>query len=164
MEHRASTPQDPATDSAAASPAGVPARTDDSRDRLIAGAVAVLMIVGMAVGWLTDDPSTSDVIAFAVILVILLVAIALLVTRFVPSWRASGAERAGRTGLIFGVLALIACVVFWTGLPFPLGLGAILLGLWARESGPANARGKATAALALGGFAVLASFVVLLVG
>jgi len=117
------------------------------------------MIIGMAAGWLTDDPSTSDVIAFAVILVILLVANALLV----PRWPASGAEHAGRIGLIFAVLALF-CVVFWTGLPFPLGLGAILLGLWAREAGPANARGKATAAPALGGFAVLASFVVLLVG
>ena len=140
------------------------APTGDSRDRLIAGVTAVLMIVGMAVGWLTDDPSTGDTVAFFVILAVLLIAIALVVTRFVPSWRASGAERATRVGLILGVLALVTCLVFWTGLPFPLGLGAILLGLWARDTGGANVRGKATAALGLGGFAVLASFVVLLIG
>ena len=160
MEHHASSSQRPATDPAAGPPAGgALGRTSDNRDRAIAGVAALLLVVGMAVGWLTDDPSTSDVIAFIVILLI-----AMLVTRFVPKWRAAGVERAGRIGLIFGVLALITCLVFWTGLPFPLGVGAILLGLWARESGPANARGKATAALALGGFAVLASFVVLLVG
>jgi hypothetical protein len=150
-----------------ASPSNEPLPTagvTDSRDRAIAGGAAVLMIAGMAVGWLTDDPSSGDVIGFAVILVVMLGAIALLVTRFVPNWRASGVDRAARIGLILGVLALVTCVVFWTGLPFPLGVGAILLGLWARESGAASARGKATAALGLGGFAVLAAFVVLLVG
>ena len=45
----------------------------------------------------------------------------------------------------------IACFVF-------------MLGLTLRESGPANARTKATIALGLGAFAVLASFVVLLIG
>ena len=164
MEHSASTPHQPAPDPAAATPPGTPARTTDSRDRTIAGVAAVLMVAGMAVGWLTDDPSTGDVIGFAVITILWLIAIALLVTRFVPGWRASGAERATRIGLILGVLALITCVVFWTGLPFPFGVGAILLGLWARETGPANVRGKATAALGLGAFAIVASFVVLLVG
>jgi hypothetical protein len=164
MEHSASTPNQPMPDAGGAPPPPTVARATDSRDRTIAGGAALLMIAGMAVGWLTDDPSTGDVIGFAVIVVLWLVAIALLVTRFVPSWRAAGAERATKVGLIFGVLALITCVVFWTGLPFPLGVGAILLGLWARETGPANVRGKATAALGLGAFAVLASFVVLLVG
>ena len=164
MEHSASSSQRPATDPATAPPPdGALGRTSDNRDRTIAGVAALLLVVGMAVGWLTDDPSTSDVIAFIVILLIELVAIAMLVTRFVPNWRAAGADRAGTVGLIFGVLALLTCLVFWTGLPFPFGVGAILLGLWARETGPA-VRGKATAALGLGGFAVLASFVVLLVG
>jgi hypothetical protein len=164
MEHHASTSHDPVTDPAAGPPpGGAVARTTDSRDRTIAGVAALLLVVGMAVAWLTDDPSTSDVIAFAVIVLIELVAIAMLVTRFVPNWRAAGAERASTVGLIFGVLALITCLVFWTGLPFPFGVAAILLGLWARESS-AGARGKATAALGLGGFAVIASFVVLLIG
>jgi hypothetical protein len=163
MEHHASSSQRPATDPATPPAGGGLARTSDNRDRTIAGVAAVLLVVGMAVGWLTDDPSTGDVVAFIVILLIELVAIAMLVTRFVPNWRAAGAERAATVGLIFGVLALITCAVFWTGLPFPFGVAAILLGLWAREAS-ASARGKATAALGLGGFAVLASFVVLLVG
>jgi hypothetical protein len=165
MEHHASsTPPAAADPTAPPPPDGAVARTTDSRDRAIAGVTAVLMLIGMSVGWLTDDPSTGDVIGYIVLNVLWLIAIALLVTRFVPGWRASGAERATRVGLILGVLALVTCLVFWTGLPFPLGLGAILLGLWARETGGAAVRGKATAALGLGGFAVLASFVVLLVG
>lgn len=164
MEHSASSTHQPATDPAAAPPPGTVARTSDNRDRLIAGASALLMIAGMAVGYFTDDPSTGDIVAYFVLVGLWLIAIGLLVTRFVPSWRASGAERATRIGLILGVLALITCVVFWTGLPFPLGVGAILLGLWARESGGSAVRGKATAALGLGAFAVLASFVVLLIG
>jgi hypothetical protein len=163
MEHRASTTRQPATDPAGPAP-GALSRTTDSRDRIIAGVSAVLMVIGMAVAYFSDDPTTGEIVGFFVLTGLWLIAIGVLVTRFVPNWRAAGAERATRIGLILGVLALIACIVFWTGLPFPLGVGAMLLGLWARESGPAAVRGKATAALGLGGFAVLASFVVLLIG
>jgi hypothetical protein len=81
----------------------------------------------------------------------------------VPRERAAG--RASRSALILGIVALVTVVVFWTGLPFPLGAGAIALGLSAREAAaPAAGRGQATAGVALGALAVVASFVVLLVG
>ncbi len=118
----------------------------------------------MPIAYFSGDTRTGEVIAFFVLTGLWLIAIALLVTRFVPSWRAGAPAQATRIALILGVLALITCIVFWTGLPFPLGAGAIMLGLTLRESAPANARGKATVALGLGGFAVLATFVVLLIG
>jgi hypothetical protein len=136
----------------------------DPRDRTIGAVCAVLLVVGMAVGYFSGDTSTGEIIGFFVLTGVWLIAIALLATRLVPRWRAAGVERATRTALILGVLAFVTCGVFWTGLPFALGAGAIMLGLWAREAAPADARGKATVALGLGGFAVLASFVVLLVG
>jgi peptidoglycan/LPS O-acetylase OafA/YrhL len=131
---------------------------------MVGAVTAVLMVVGMAIAYFSGDTSTGEIVAFFVLTGLWLIAIALLVTRFVPSWRAGAPERATRTALILGVLALVACVVFWTGLPFPLGAGAIMLGLTLRESAPAKARTKATIALGLGVVAVLASFVVLLIG
>jgi peptidoglycan/LPS O-acetylase OafA/YrhL len=150
--------------SASTQPPRIAAGTTDSRDRTIAAVAAVMLVVGMAVAYFSGGASTGEIVAFFVFTGLWLIAIALLVTRLVPSWRASGPQRATRIGLILGVLALIACLVFWTGLPFPLGVGAILLGLWARDSGALEVRRKATGALLLGGFAVVASFVVLLIG
>jgi hypothetical protein len=72
-------------------------------------------------------------------------------------------ERASRTALILGVLSIIAGLVFWTGLPIAIGAAAIALGLSQRESS-AGGRGMATAGVVLGGIAVLASFVLLLIG
>lgn len=165
MEHTASTSHEPASEPGTASaPAPPAARAADSRDPTIGAVTAVLLVVGMAIAYFSGDTSTGEIVGFFVLAGLWLIAIALLVTRFVPSWRAGSPERATRTALILGVLALIACVAFWTGLPFPLGAGAIMLGLTLRESAPANARTKATIALGLGGFAVLASFVLLLIG
>jgi hypothetical protein len=60
-------------------------------------------------------------------------------------------------------LAVLTVLVFWTGLPFPLGAGAIALSLSLRESVPAE-NGRATGAVVLGAIGVVASFVLLLVG
>jgi hypothetical protein len=165
MEHSASTTQEPTPEAGSSSPpASTSARAADSRDRTVGVVCGLMLAIGMAVGYFSDGASTGEVIGFIVLTSLWLIAIALLVTRFVPSWRARPPERATRIALILGVLALITTIVFWTGLPFPLGAGAIMLGLTLRESAPANARGKATVALGLGGLAVLASFVVLLIG
>ncbi len=130
----------------------------------IAVVCGLLLLVGMPIAYFSGDTSTGDTIACFAFIGLWLIAIALLVTRFVPNWRAGAPERAARVALILGVLALITCIVFRTGLPIPLGAGAIMLGLTLRESAPANTRGKATVALGLGACAVLATFVVLLIG
>lgn len=54
-------------------------------------------------------------------------------------------------------MAVITGVVFWTGLPFAVGAGAIALGL-------SGTGGRAKAGLGLGLLAIVASFVLLLVG
>ena len=153
----------------AAKPGGTPpiSRTSPPiarRDRNIAGACALLLLIGMPIGYLTDNPSTGDVIGLVVVTAICLALMAWIVLWLVPRQRAAATGRATRTALILGVLALVTCGVFWTGLPFPFGAGAIALGLSLRSVSPAGGRGKATAAVALGTFAVVASFVVLLVG
>jgi hypothetical protein len=165
MERTASTTQEPTPEAGTASPpASTSARAADSRDRSVGVVCGLLLLVGMPIAYFSGDTKTGEAIACFVFIGLWLIAIALLVTRFVPSWRARTPERATRIALILGVLALITTIVFWTGLPFPLGAGAIMLGLTLRESAPANARGKATVALGLGSLAVLASFVLLLIG
>ena len=64
-----------------------------------------------------------------------------------------------------GIVAAVLLVVFWTGLPFPAGAAAVALGLFARGTpSQSGERGKATAAIVLGGLAVLLAFVALLIG
>jgi hypothetical protein len=154
-------------DARSATPGGTPMGTSPqtaARDRNIGAACALLLLIGMPIAYLTDNPSTGDVIGLVVITAICLALLAWIVLWLVPRQCAGPTDRASRTALILGVVALVTCVVFWTGLPFPFGAGAIALGLSLRSESPAGGRGKATAAVALGAFAVVASFVVLLVG
>ena len=135
-------------------------------DRVVAAVTAVLLVVGMAIAYFTGgDTSTGEVIAFFVLTGLWLAAIAFLELRQVPSWRAGTTAHAANIALVLGVLAVITVVVFWTGLPFPLGAGAIMLGLSLRGPGPqVGGGGKATAAAALGLLGIVASFVAMLAG
>jgi len=72
-------------------------------------------------------------------------------------------QRANRSALILGIVSILVCLAFWTGLPFAVGAAAIALGLSQRETAT-EGRGRATAAVVLGGIAILAAFVLLLVG
>ena len=133
-----------------------------TRDRNIAAVCALLLFIGMPVGWLPG--STSDVIGMFVIMAVVLAIGAALLLWLVPRERLVP-ERASRTALILGVLSIIAGLIFWTGLPIAIGAAAIALGLSQRESSAASeGRGMATAGVVLGGIAVLASFVLLLIG
>jgi hypothetical protein len=146
---------------------GTPAAYSEStsavapRDKAIAALAAVLLLVSMPIGWLTDDPSTSDKIGMAVVIVVNLALLAALFLWFIPRERAAGA-RTARTAMIVGIVAILLCGVFWTGLPFAVGAGAVALALPLRASGSGGNR--ATAGLVLGGIAMLAAFVLLLVG
>ena len=55
---------------------------------------------------------------------------ALLFGRILPN-----AANPARAGWILGALALVTCVVFWSGLPFVLGMGAVYSGGRARRNG-----------------------------
>jgi hypothetical protein len=135
------------------------------RDRTIAAATGLLLLIGMPIAYLSGGPSTGEVIGFFVLTALSLALTAWLVLWLAPRRRAAGAERATRTALNLGVLALLADALFWTGLPFPLGAGAIALGLWLRERpAPSGSHAKATTAVALGAFAEASSFIALVVG
>lgn len=131
------------------------------RDKAIAAVAVVTLAVSMPIGWLTDNPSTGDKIGLAGALVINFAVLAAMILWLVPRERAATA-RTARTTLIIGIVAFLLCGVFWTGLPQSVGAGAVALGLALRSSGSAD--GKATAGLVLGGIAMLASFVLLLIG
>jgi hypothetical protein len=133
-----------------------------TRDRNISLACALLLLIGMPVGWLPG--STSDVIGMIVFIVVDLAIMAGLLLWLVPRERRASA-RANRSALILGIVSIIVGVVFWTGVVFGVGAAAIALSLSQRDATPAEqGRRMATAGLILGGFAVLASFVLLLIG
>jgi hypothetical protein len=135
-----------------------------TRDRAIGGAAALLLLIGMPVAYLSGKTSTGDVIGLIVLTLVMLAAIAYVFLRLVPQHEAR-ADDAARTGLILGVVSVIAVVVFWTGLPFPLGAGAIALGLVGQESAaPTAGKARAVAAVALGSIAIAIAFIALLFG
>jgi hypothetical protein len=134
------------------------------RDRTIVGVCTLLLLIGMPVGWLTDDPSTGDVIGMFVMLALSLVLMGLILLRLLPRERSAPPEHRSRAALALGLLALVTVFVFWTGLPFPLGAGAIALGVTLPGTGPSGWTGRATAAVSLGAVGVTASFVLLLFG
>jgi hypothetical protein len=133
------------------------------RDRLIAGVAALLLLIGMPIGWLSGDTSTGDAIAFVVALLISLGLLAAVFLWLLPRERAAG--RAARTSLTLAIVSVVLLVVFWTGFCFALAAGAVALALSARDAGPeAGGRGKATVALVLGALVMLVAFVGLLIG
>jgi hypothetical protein len=133
------------------------------RDRAIAGIAALLLLIGMPIGWLSGNTSTGDAIAFVVATLISLALIAGIFLWLLPRERAAG--RAARSALILAIISLVLIVVFWTGFPFGFAAGAVALGLSARDAAPdAGGQGKATVAIVLGSLVMLLSFVGLLTG
>jgi hypothetical protein len=132
------------------------------QDKQIAGVAILLTAIGLPVAYLSgDDPDTGGLIIVAVIA---LAAFAAMFLWLVPRERAAGdAARLSRTVLILGIVAFLFIAVFWLGLPLAVGAAAVALGLSASAPGTTRS-GAATAGIALGAFAVLASFVLLLFG
>jgi hypothetical protein len=135
-----------------------------TRDRAVAGVATLLLLIGMPVAYLGGRTTTGDVIGLIVLTLVMLAAIAAVFLSLVPRHEAR-ADDATRTGLILGVAAAISVLVFWTGLPFPLGAGAIALGLVGQETAdPTASTGRAVAAIVLGCVAIAIAFIALLFG
>ena len=132
------------------------------RDGVIAGIAALLLLIGMPIGWLGDNTSTGDAIGFVVATLVSLALMAGIFLWLLPRERAAG--RATRTSLILAIVGLVLAAVFWTGLCFGLAAGAIALGLSARAAPQTGGQGKATVAIVLGALVMLAAFVGLLTG
>jgi hypothetical protein len=140
-----------------------PLQAPGQRDGAVAGIAALLLLIGMPIGWLGGNTSTGDAIAFVVATALSLALLAGTFLWLLPRERAAG--RAARTSLILSIVALVLIVVFWTGLCFGPAAGAIALGLSARAAAPqGGGQGRATIAIVLGALVMLAAFVGLLTG
>ena len=120
------------------------------QDERLAGGLAVLIAIGALAlanfGGTGDDGGAGP---YAITLVACAIVAAVLFGRVLP-----GAAHPARAGWILAALALVTCVVFWSGLPIVLGMAAVYSGLRADQS----------LAAALGALAVVLGVVGCIVG
>ena len=103
------------------------------RDERLAGALAVLVAAAaLAVANFAGDGDNGGAGAYLFGVGLVAVLALLLLGRVLP-----GVANPARAGWILAVLALASCVVFWSGLPFPLGFAAAYCGARAGRAGPA---------------------------
>jgi hypothetical protein len=127
----------------------------------------VLIVVSTAFGyWLNVGDDDKEVVAWIVVCIVASLILAALLLRFVPATESETDGNApARRALVLGVAALITVVVFWTALPIVLGIPALVLGAEGRARAATQGHaGEATAGMVLGGFAVLATVVLLVTG
>jgi hypothetical protein len=139
--------------------------------RTLAAATAVLIFVALLFAYALDvtnnEEGDADVVGWLIVSAVASLIAALLLLRFVP---ASGAEpssdnKPARRALILGVLSLITVAVFWTGLPFALGVPALALAATGQARAPQEGHGgQATAAAVLAAFAIVVSIVFCVTG
>lgn len=128
---------------------------------------AVILFVSMAFGyWLNVGDDDKEVVAWLVVCAVGTLIMAGLLLRFVPATESEADGNApARRALVLGAVALITCVAFWTGLPIVIGIPALVLAAEGRARAGTHEHGaEATAGAVLGGFAVLATVVVLIAG
>jgi hypothetical protein len=141
---------------------------------LVLGALAVAAIILAIANFTAEEGESGSPGAFVVTLVVT-IAVAILLWRFLMQPALAGDRPAARDGLIVGVVAVLLALVYWTGLPWALGPVAVALGTLSREGRASRARADAgpdpaagvvpsdrktgTAALALGWLALAAATV-----
>jgi hypothetical protein len=119
-------------------------------DERLAGALALLLVLaGLAFANFGGDGENGGAGPYAVTAGVCAVLTAVLFGRVLP-----GTPAPARAAWILAGLALAACLVFWSGLPFVLGMGAVYCGRRAGRAAPA----------ALGALAVLLAFAGCVVG
>lgn len=139
--------------------------------RTLAAATAALIFVALLFGYVLDvtnnDDAEGDVVGWLIVSAVVSVIAAVLLTRFVPASESDpdGANKPARRALILGVLSVITLAVFWTGLPFALGVPALALAATGRARAPQEGHsGQATAAAVLAGLAIVLAVVVCVLG
>jgi hypothetical protein len=137
----------------------------------LAAATAVLIYVALAFGYVLDvtnnESGDSDVVGWLIVSTVASVIAAVLLMRFVPATEADPdtGNKPARRALVLGVLAVLSVAVFWTGLPFALGVPALALAATGTSRAPEQGHGgQATAAAVLAAFAIVAALVLCVVG
>jgi RsiW-degrading membrane proteinase PrsW (M82 family) len=139
--------------------------------RTLAAATAVLIFVVLLFAYALDvtnnEEGDADVVGWLIVSAVASLIAALLLLRFVPASEAepSSDNKPARRALILGVLSLITVAVFWTGLPFALGVPALALAATGQARAPQEGHGgQATAAAVLAAFAIVVSIVFCVTG
>ena len=133
----------------------------------ILAAGAVLLFITMAFGyWLNVGDDDQEVVAWLVVCAVGTLIMAGLLLRFVPATEDEFEGNApARRGLVLGFVAVLTLLFFWTGLPIVLGVPSVVLGAEGQARAESYGQGpEATAAVVLGGFAVVAAAVLLVAG
>ena len=139
--------------------------------RTLAAATAVLIYVALLFAYVLDvtgnEDGDADVVGWLIVSAVASLIAALLLMRFVPASEAepSGDNKPARRALILGVLSFITIAVFWTGLPFALGVPALALAATGQARAPQEGHGgQATAAAVLATLAIAVSIVFCVAG
>ena len=131
----------------------------------------MLIFVALLFGYVLDvtgnEEGDADVVGWLIVSAVASLIAALLLMRFVPASAAepSSDNKPARRALILGVLSFITIAVFWTGLPFALGVPALALAATGQARAPQEGHGgQATAAAVLAALAILVSIVFCITG
>jgi hypothetical protein len=110
--------------------------------RTLAAATAVLIFVALLFGYVLDvtnnEEGDADVVGWLIVSAVASLIAAALLMRFVPASEADpgGDNKPARRALILGALSVITLAIFWTGLPFALGVPALALAATGRARAP----------------------------
>jgi cation transport ATPase len=116
---------------------------------LAAGLALVITAVALAFANFSGSGDNGGVGPYAVCVGASAILAAVLFGRVLPN-----ATDPARAGWILAAFALLTCVVFWTGLPFVLGMGAVYSG----------ARAGRNTLVAVGALAIVLAFVGCVIG
>jgi hypothetical protein len=137
----------------------------------LAAATAVLIFGALAFGYLLDVTNNEDLdadwVGWLIVSALASLIAAALLLRFVPATEAEpeGDNKPAKRALILAVLSVVTIVVFWTGLPFALGVPALALAATGRARAAQEGHGgQATAAAVLAALAIVLSIVVCITG
>src|SRR3954462_9529423 len=130
----------------------------------ILAATAAILIISTACGYWLVAGGDDEVVGWIIVSVVGTAILAALLLRFVPATEAETDGNApARRALVLGALALLTCLVFWTGLPIVLGIPAMVLAAEGQARAGTYGQGvEATAGAILGGFAALATTILLI--
>jgi hypothetical protein len=118
-------------------------------------AAAAIVLAALLAAWGTFGDN-SDFGDYWPVLVIIGVLAAIVYGWVVPR-ALRGTWPLAKTGLVLSILGLLTVIVFWSGSPPIFAFAGVLLGYYAREREPT---GLATAALAVGGLAIVADIAI----
>jgi hypothetical protein len=136
------------------------------RTTILAAGIAVLVVATAFGYWLNVGDDDKEVVAWIIVCIVGSLIMAGLMLRFVPATESEMDGNApARRALVLGVVGLVTCAVFWTGLPIIVGVPALVLAAEGRaRAGTHGQAGEATAGAVLGGVAALATVVLLIAG